>query len=655
MFESLKNFVKGKSFSGYVRETLGRSDDNWGNDKYLTASKASLYVNKALNKRAEKVGEIDFFLRTRGNRDNIITEHEILDKLAKPNPFHTGEEFWALYQKNKDTFGEAFIWIESGREDPFQREGKIKNMWVLFSPLVEVVIKDGEIIEFIYCKNTESERHFKTEEIMYSFYPDPQKPMRGESLLVSGTRVIDTDIQISDYHARVLKNGGRPDGILKFKSKEKLSKKQRQELESQYEKEYAGAKKAGRPMFLAGETEYQKIGLSPDELDFIETKKMTLNDILILTGVPKSVLASFDDIKYDNARESMRMFLSETIKPLMRQLCNKLNEDVVTDKYELDFVDPTPEDHELKFKKLTTANDVNAMTLNEKRLELGLEEIDGGEEIYAPFNIMPLGTSDRATEKQYKKITSKSETKHPLSDPDVRENYAKVYEKRLSRREELMKRILTRFFREQKKRILEKITPQKSYKFRRKDLIDDVFDQALEAELAKESVLPVIEQMVKDAGSEAMSLVGYDREFQLTVDIQNTLNSRVDFFTNSINETQFNKLKNEFKTSLELGESRDQLADRISDTYDDIDDWKALQIANTEVHVATQLGSFNAYKQSGTDIKIWTSVGDKRVRDSHRSIDGEERPLDIPFSNGLMYPGDPQGPASEVIGCRCTI
>jgi len=34
-------------------------------------------------------------------------------------------------------------------------------------------------------------------------------------------------------------------------------------------------------------------------------------------------------------------------------------------------------------------------------------------------------------------------------------------------------------------------------------------------------------------------------------------------------------------------------------------------------------------------------------------MDGETRPFNEPYSNGLMYPGDPGGSAEEVINCRC--
>lgn len=53
--------------------------------------------------------------------------------------------------------------------------------------------------------------------------------------------------------------------------------------------------------------------------------------------------------------------------------------------------------------------------------------------------------------------------------------------------------------------------------------------------------------------------------------------------------------------------------------------------------------------------KQWMATLDSRTRDSYRELDGEKADIDGRFSNGLRYPGDPTGPASEVWNCRCTM
>lgn len=54
---------------------------------------------------------------------------------------------------------------------------------------------------------------------------------------------------------------------------------------------------------------------------------------------------------------------------------------------------------------------------------------------------------------------------------------------------------------------------------------------------------------------------------------------------------------------------------------------------------------------------IWRSAQDSRVRDTHKSLDGQTvRMGDMfvsPSGARLEYPGDPRAPISEVINCRC--
>lgn len=52
--------------------------------------------------------------------------------------------------------------------------------------------------------------------------------------------------------------------------------------------------------------------------------------------------------------------------------------------------------------------------------------------------------------------------------------------------------------------------------------------------------------------------------------------------------------------------------------------------------------------------KEWLSAHDKRVRDSHKFQDRENKPIEEPFRNGLMYPGDRStNDPGEFINCRC--
>lgn len=85
----------------------------------------------------------------------------------------------------------------------------------------------------------------------------------------------------------------------------------------------------------------------------------------------------------------------------------------------------------------------------------------------------------------------------------------------------------------------------------------------------------------------------------------------------------------------------------------------AARIARTEMHTASTIGADQAARSTGLEIvKEWASAEDSRTRASHAAADGQERPRDEAFSVGgaaLMLPGDPNGPAKEIINCRCAI
>ena len=90
-----------------------------------------------------------------------------------------------------------------------------------------------------------------------------------------------------------------------------------------------------------------------------------------------------------------------------------------------------------------------------------------------------------------------------------------------------------------------------------------------------------------------------------------------------------------------------------------MDQRSAMRSARTAMTSAHSLGKQKGYENAaklGIDVKKrWLATLDRRTRGSHRHLDGETVELDEEFSNGLKYPGDPDGAGSEVYNCRCTM
>jgi HK97 family phage portal protein len=83
---------------------------------------------------------------------------------------------------------------------------------------------------------------------------------------------------------------------------------------------------------------------------------------------------------------------------------------------------------------------------------------------------------------------------------------------------------------------------------------------------------------------------------------------------------------------------------------------RALAIARTESARAGNTARFVQMQEEGVKKHEWVSARDGEERESHAAgtgVDGQVRTVGKKFSNGLLHPHDPDGPAKEVVNCRC--
>lgn len=108
-----------------------------------------------------------------------------------------------------------------------------------------------------------------------------------------------------------------------------------------------------------------------------------------------------------------------------------------------------------------------------------------------------------------------------------------------------------------------------------------------------------------------------------------------------------------------VGSSIPKIAQEIAEKTTERNKAASVRYARTSMTAAQNAGRIAALHDAqdmGIKVKkVWKATLDSRTRDSHADIDGEVKEIDEEFSNGLQYPGDPDGQASEVWNCRCTL
>lgn len=176
--------------------------------------------------------------------------------------------------------------------------------------------------------------------------------------------------------------------------------------------------------------------------------------------------------------------------------------------------------------------------------------------------------------------------------------------------------------------------------------------------IISEGILPVMAWAYEGIFGE-----GYDwRERPSTIAYLAGVRNRL---VNTPNEV-FDLVSGQIAAGVTLGESIPDITERVDNVLSltDTERWpnRAVVIARTETLGAlngSRFDAFAAFDEETDDEmeRMWLSTVDQRTRPTHVAADMQRVGVTDPFMVGgfpLMFPGDPTGPAAEVIQCRCT-
>jgi HK97 family phage portal protein len=230
--------------------------------------------------------------------------------------------------------------------------------------------------------------HWKTFHPMDDFY--------GMSPLEAAAWSVDSHNAGMEWNKALLDNSARPSGALELSGDGAMTDEQFKRLQKQIGERYGGSKNAGKPLLLEGGLKWTAMSLSPQEIEFLEGKNTSARDIAMAYGFPPMLLGIPGDNTYSNMQEARLGFWEDTVIPLRDDLTSDLQNWLVPrfgDGLELGFdVDSIPA---LALRRQRTYERVQAadfLMVNEKREQVGLEPVEGGDVILTSATMVPLGT-----------------------------------------------------------------------------------------------------------------------------------------------------------------------------------------------------------------------------------------------------------------------
>lgn len=363
--------------------------------KLLEANREWVYRNNDVI--ALEVSKVDFELYSIGLKNGAITydlieDHPLLDLLDKFNPRTTKSDGIYMTQSHKKLTGDAFWLLD-------KNGSTVQNIFVLPPDKIELDIADPTdstadlIKEYIYVDTIDGKqvtRHYAPDQIIHFKKPNPRNPFRGYGTVEAIADTIDSDILSNSTQKKFFERGAISNFVLT--SEGKITQDQLKRIRAEMRAMYSGPENAFTTMIFGNGLKPADIGFSNRDMQFLDILEWYRDKIMIGFGNTKASIGIIDDVNRASFDGSYSGWLRSTVKPDMDSIIGTINEFLVPlfgDHLVLGYKDPVPEDVTDDVAEAVQLKAAGIMTLNEARERVGLDAIEGGDEMNTPATQNP--------------------------------------------------------------------------------------------------------------------------------------------------------------------------------------------------------------------------------------------------------------------------
>ncbi len=340
------------------------------------------------------------------------TQNDIVSEaLMRPNDLQTWNEFVQNVLGFKLITGNAFVqgYAPVGRN-------YFSQLWVL--PTQDVTIVPGDRRQIIEGYNVGYiNNQIPFEEVMHLRYWNPQykngQMLYGLSPLQAAYHVLTLSNSNDLANIKSSQNIGavgilHPENDLTHNPQGETAFSK---LKTSWQKFFAGAENRGKILATSAKVRWQQIGLSPVDLNIIESQNMNLRRLCnVYGGVPSQLLNDPANKTYNNQTEAEKALMTRIVLPALMDLCDELNAWWIKgisakigkqlylglDTNSIPVLQPNLE---ILSKRLIRELNAGVWTRNETRIMLGGDEVDRQEmnEFFVTGHYSKIGEANEQT------------------------------------------------------------------------------------------------------------------------------------------------------------------------------------------------------------------------------------------------------------------
>jgi len=320
---------------------------------------ASPWVYLAVNRIAEAAALVPLHVyRLDGERAHPLTAHPLERLLAAPNPFMSRFELLEQTLGFLELTGNAY-WFLVGDSN-----GQPAEIWPLRPDRVAIVPHPERFIAG-YLYEIDGQRiPLEAAEVVHFKRWHPANDYYGLSALEAARLAVEGDRAMADWNRRTFSDDHAvPAGIVTIK--DHISDADFERIKREWRASYGGAQR--RTAFVrGGSLEWQSIGLSHADLDFLQGRKAHRDEILTLFGVPIGLIS--ENATEANATVAERLFIERTLWPKLERLAQKITQELLPfwgHDLMAAFEDIRPTDQRLRLDEMRAARGL--LTVDEMR------------------------------------------------------------------------------------------------------------------------------------------------------------------------------------------------------------------------------------------------------------------------------------------------
>lgn len=343
-------------------------------EKLRQKSRAGLYVRKSVD-LYDDIEEIDDPL------------HPLVKLLNTANPLMNGYVLKERCQFDISLTGNAYWHIVAGGDGVPQEAWPLPPQFTRPVPSQDVVVS-----EYVYGRGNEVERIIPAAQIIPFIQTNPLgDPYMGFGDLAKCVDDQDLSVAFSQFRLAMLDNGAQPGMVLVGKT---MGNEQRQQLEDQLNRKYAGVRNANRTIVISGDIEVNPNGMTEKEVSFLNSEESVLQAIANCFDVPVSLL-KLDSAALATAKAATPQFQEFCLLPRCRRIEDVLNQRLVpmfkgdprldADSLYLCFDDVVTKDYEAAATRVSVLFGGDVITKNEARQEIDYDPVPDGDKFKSDY------------------------------------------------------------------------------------------------------------------------------------------------------------------------------------------------------------------------------------------------------------------------------